>query len=322
MRPYPEDLRYHKFSYHLKNTFGCRVYKISLDAGLSCPNRDGTLSTKGCIFCDASGGSGRKTGSQPQSISQQIASGMEGLRKKYKAQKFIAYFQTFTNTYGPHKKLKQLYQEAVQHPDVIGLSIATRPDCLNPDILDLIEEYSKYYYTWIELGIQSIHKKSLEYMNRGHSLFQTVDTLLSLRTRRINVCGHFILGLPDENLEDMAETARVISRLGIQAAKLHMLYVAKNSQLARKHKKGDVPLLSKRQYIQAAVHFLEHLSPEVVIQRLVSEAHSDLLIAPEWLKNKSEVIKEIEEELEEKNTWQGKKYQSLSDKSPLQKTKA
>ncbi|MFO7981542.1 MAG: TIGR01212 family radical SAM protein [Candidatus Aminicenantes bacterium] len=309
MPSYPEEFRYRKFSHHLKKTFGCRVYKISLDAGLSCPNRDGTLSTKGCIFCDPSGGSGRK--SQPESISEQISLGMEGLKKRYKADKFIAYFQTFTNTYGPLDKLKKLYQEAVQHPDVIGISIATRPDCLNKNILDLIEDYSKNYYTWIELGVQSIHKKSLEYMNRGHGLFDTVDAILSLKNRGINVCGHFILGLPGEDLEDMAETAGVMSRLGIQAAKLHMLYVAKGAPLAEEYEKEKISLLTKKQYVQAAVHFLEHLSPAVIIQRLVSEAHPDLLIAPEWLKNKSQVIAEIETELQAKDTWQGKKYQTL-----------
>ncbi len=229
---------------------------------------------------------------------------MQGLRRKYKADKFIAYFQTFTNTYGPLKKLKKLYKEAVQHPDVIGLSIATRPDCLNKDILDVIESYSENYSTWIELGVQSVHKKSLE----------TKDALMSLRNRRINVCAHFILGLPGESLEDMAETARVISGLGIQAAKLHMLYVARNSPLEKEYKKGKVPLLSKKQYVKAAVHFLEHLSPDVIIQRLVSEAHTDLLIAPEWLKNKSEVIREIEKELEVSDTWQGKKYGTLPKK--------
>ncbi|MGM0466956.1 MAG: TIGR01212 family radical SAM protein [Acidobacteriota bacterium] len=309
MPSYPEEFRYRKFSHHLKKTFGCRVYKISLDAGLSCPNRDGTLSTKGCIFCDPSGGSGRK--SQPVSISEQISLGMEGLKKRYKADKFIAYFQTFTNTYGPLDKLKKLYQEAVQHPDVIGISIATRPDCLNKNILDLIEDYSKNYYTWIELGVQSIHKKSLEYMNRGHGLFDTVDAILSLKNRGINVCGHFILGLPGEDLEDMAETAGVMSRLGIQAAKLHMLYVAKGAPLAEEYEKEKISLLTKKQYVQAAVHFLEHLSPAVIIQRLVSEAHPDLLIAPEWLKNKSQVIAEIETELQAKDTWQGKKYQTI-----------
>jgi hypothetical protein len=309
MASYPEELRYRKFSRYLRETFGCRVYKISLDAGLSCPNRDGTLSTKGCIFCDPSGGSGRKT--QPESISKQISSGMDGLKKRYKAEKFIAYFQTFTNTYGPLNKLKKLYQEAVQHPDVIGISIATRPDCLNKDILDLIEDYSKKYHTWIELGVQSIHQKSLEYMNRGHSFFETVDAILSLEKRNINVCGHFILGLPGEDVKDMAETARVISRLGIQAAKLHMLYVAKGADLADEYEKGNVPLLTKKEYVQAAVHFLEHLSPEVVIQRLVSEAHPDLLIAPLWLKKKSQVIQEIEIELKAQDTWQGKKYQTI-----------
>ncbi len=317
MPMFPENLRYHKFSPYLKNKFGCRVYKISLDAGLGCPNRDGTLSTRGCIFCDTSGGSGRKPGSRPESISRQISSGMQGLRKKYKADKFIAYFQTFTNTYGPLEKLKKLYQEAVLHPDVIGLSIATRPDCLSKDILDVIESYSENYFTWVELGVQSVHKKSLEYMNRGHGLPETKDALLSLKNRRINVCAHFILGLPGETFEDMAETARIISELGIQAAKLHMLYVARNSQLEKEYRKGKVSLLTKKQYVQAAVHFLEHLSLDVVIQRLVSEAHTDLLVAPEWLKNKSEVIREIEKELKDKDTWQGKKYEALLNKKKV-----
>ena len=314
MPRFPENLRYRKFSPYLKNKFGCRVYKISLDAGLSCPNRDGTLSTQGCVFCDPSGGSGRKPGSRPESLSRQISSGIQGLRKKYKADKFIAYFQTFTNTYGPLEKLQELYQEAVRHPDVIGLSIATRPDCLNKDILDVIEGYSENYFTWIELGIQSVHKKSLDYMNRGHGLSETKHALLTLKNRRINVCAHFILGLPGESLEDMAETARVISELGIQAAKLHMLYVARNSQLEKEYRKGKVPLLTKGQYVRAVVHFLEHLSPDVVIQRLVSEAHTDLLIAPEWLKNKSEVIREIEKELKDKDTWQGKEHETLLKK--------
>ncbi len=314
---FPENLRYRKFSPYLKNKFGCRVYKISLDAGLSCPNRDGTFSTRGCVFCDPSGGSGRKPESRPESLSRQISSGIQGLRKKYKADKFIAYFQTFTNTYGSLDELKKLYQDAVRHPDVIGLSIATRPDCLNKDILDVIEDYSKNYFIWIELGVQSIHKKSLDYMNRGHGLSETKHALLSLKNRRINVCAHFILGLPGESLEDMAETARVISELGIQAAKLHMLYVARNSQLEKEYRKGKVPLLTKEQYVQAAVHFLEHLSPDVVIQRLVSEAHTDLLIAPEWLKNKSEVIRTIETELEDSDTWQGKKHEALLNKKKI-----
>jgi uncharacterized protein len=311
MLPYEENLRYYKFSYHLKKTFGYRVYKISLDAGLSCPNRDGTLGRKGCLFCDPSGGSGRKIGAPIEPISQQISSGMKNLKRKYKAEKFIAYFQSFTNTYGPLEKLKRLYREAVQHPDIIGLSIATRPDCLNKDIIDLIEDYSKNYYTWIELGVQSIHRKSLEYIKRGHGFFEIVDALLSLKDRNINVCAHFILGLPNESLEDMAETARVISRLGIQAAKLHMLYVAKGAQLEDEYKKGNVSLLSKKEYIQAAVNFLEHLSPDVIIQRMVSEAHPDILIAPEWIKNKSQVTQEIEQELEAQDTWQGKKYKKI-----------
>ncbi|MFW6136806.1 MAG: TIGR01212 family radical SAM protein [Candidatus Aminicenantaceae bacterium] len=304
--------RYRKFSRHLKEKFGCRVYKITLDAGLSCPNRDGAVGKNGCIFCDPAGGSGRAEEDSRASISRQIQNGMEALKHRYKAEKFIAYFQSFTNTYAPLDQLKRLYDEAAAHPDVVGLSIATRPDCLSIDILDLISGYAGRFYTWIELGVQSIHTSSLKHISRGHGLFAIADAMLAIRRSPIHQCAHLIAGLPGETQEDMRETARTVSRLGADAVKFHMLYVTRGSRLLREYQKGRLPLMTREEYVNTVVMLLENLSPEILIQRLTSDAHPDILAAPEWLADKSRIIRSIENTLVKKDTWQGRKYQSLS----------
>jgi len=303
---------YNKFSDHLKKKFGCRVYKIAIDAGLCCPNKNGIISNKGCIFCDSLGGSGRNFNKSNLSISEQISSGMSLLKAKYKAEKFITYFQTFTNTYGPLNILKKIYDEGVKHKDIIGLSIATRPDCIDEKILDLIECYSKKYYVWIELGVQSVHNRTLLYLNRGHGFFDIVNAISSIKQRNINVCTHIIIGLPGETTNDVVETARVISRLGIDAVKTHMLYVAKGTKLEGEYLKGNISLLNKEQYVFTVVKFIENLASNILIQRLVSEAHSDLIVAPNWLKNKFEVINLIESEIIKQDTYQGKEYEKIS----------
>lgn len=300
--------RYNRFSDHLKDKFGCRVYKISLDAGLSCPNRDGNISELGCLFCDPLGGSGRDHEKSDINLTDQVLSGMSALRKKYKAEKFISYFQTFTNTYGPTTLLKKLYDEALVHEDIIGLSVATRPDCTGEKVLDLIESYTDNYYVWIELGVQSMHERSLQYIERGHNVSAIEQAIRAIKKRNIHVCAHLILGLPGEDLEDMIFTARQVSDMGVDAVKFHMLYITPQSRLAEEYRKGKIHLLNLDQYIEAAVRILENLAPSILIQRLVSEAHSDILTAPEWLKNKSLVIQEIEKELERQATFQGKEY--------------
>lgn len=302
--------RYRRFSDFLTEKFGYKVYKISLDAGLSCPNRDGTLSERGCIFCDPGGGSGRKLRKITPLISDQIQQGMQGLKKKYrdKAEKFIAYFQSFTNTYGPVENLRQLYDQALNHADIIGLSIATRPDCINPEVLDLIAPYIENYEVWIELGVQSLRPESLRYIERGHGVKDIVAAVQAIKKRSIPICAHLILGLPGEDLQDMLATARGVSDLGIEAVKLHMLYVTSHSRLAEEYQAGRLPLMSQTEYVEAAVRVLEYLAPDIIIQRLVSEAHRDILIAPQWLKNKSETVRLIEAELERQDTWQGKRY--------------
>ncbi len=306
------QLRYRKFSRHLREKFGGRVYKITIDAGFSCPNRDGTLGEAGCIFCDPGGGSGRAHEESRMPIAQQIANGMEGLKRRYKAEKFIAYFQSFTNTYASADELKKLYDEATAHPDVVGLSIATRPDCLSDEILDLISDYGENLYTWIELGIQSVHTASLKYIGRGHGLFSIVDAMAAIRERPIQQCAHLIVGLPGETEEDMRETVRTVSRLGADAVKFHMLYVTRGALLRKAYEQGRVPLMSREEYVDTIVMLLENLAPEVLIQRLTSDAAPDILVAPGWLADKSRVIREIEAALEEQDTWQGKEYNALS----------
>ena len=308
----PRESRYCRFSEHLRQRFGCRVYKIALDAGLSCPNRDGTVGEDGCLFCDPAGGSGRGDSRTPAPITEQMRSGREGLRKRYRAEKFIAYFQTFTNTYGPAAQLKALYDEAVACDDVVGLSIATRPDCLSGDALDLIQTYTKDFYTWVELGVQSMSDRTLKAIGRGHGAEATAWAVRELKRRGIHVCAHLILGLPGEDLTDMTETVHRISELGVDAIKFHMLYVTRESRLAHIHRQGVLQLMERGDYIRTVIHLLEHLDPGILVQRLVSEAHRDILLAPEWLEDKSSVIREIEDTLESRGTRQGALHSPLS----------
>jgi radical SAM protein (TIGR01212 family) len=308
----PQSPRYRRYSDHLRGKFGCRVYKIALDAGLECPNRDGSFGSDGCLFCDPAGGSGRRNERSGRSIPQQMLDGMEGLKKRYKAEKFIAYFQSFSNTYAPVKHLKSLYDQAVKFDDVVGLSIATRPDCLPEPVLDLIQSYQPGYDTWVELGVQSLHEKTLEKISRGHGVAVIEAAIRKLKLRDIQVCAHLILGLPGEDLGDMTATIRGVSELKVEAVKLHMLYVTNHSRLASVYRGEGLPLLSKESYVDTAVHLLEHLDPGILVQRLVSEAHRDILVAPEWLRDKSAVIRAIEQELEIRDTRQGKALQSAS----------
>ena len=306
----PKPSRYNRYSDHLRAKFGCRVYKIALDAGLDCPNRDGRFGSEGCLFCDPAGGSGRREERKGQSIPRQVMAGMDNLKRRYKAEKFIAYFQSFSNTYAPVKRLKSLYDQAVTFDDVVGLSVATRPDCLPEPVLDLIESYRSELDTWVELGVQSLHEETLERISRGHGVSAIEAAVRDLKLRRVQVCAHLILGLPGEGLEDMTATIRGISELEVDAVKLHMLYVTRRSRLAPLYRDAGLSLLSKDAYVDTVVHLLEHLDPAILVQRLVSEAHRDILVAPEWLRDKSAVIRAIEQALELRDTWQGKALHS------------
>lgn len=290
--------RYNQYSQYLQDIFGCKVYKITIDAGFSCPNRDGKISTKGCIFCDEGGSFSQA----PPSIEANI----ERLKKRFKAEKFISYFQAFSNTYAPVEKLKPLYDSAVAHPDIIGLSIGTRPDCVDEEKLDLIASYKDNdRMVWIEYGLQTVHNKTLDFINRGHSFEDFVKAVEWTKARDINTCAHVIIGLPGETRDDILETARTIAKLGVDGVKIHLLCVMKNTELERLYNKGEISLLSPDEYVSIVCDFLELLPPSVTIHRLAGNGLKELLVAPQWLNEKFKVLNMIDRELDRRGSYQG-----------------
>ena len=299
--------RYRDYNTYLKEIFGERVQKISLDAGLSCPNRDGTLSTKGCIFCDNRGSGTGQSILQGHSISEQITRATIFLKKRYKAQKFIAYFQSFSNTYAPVSHLKSIYDEALLQKQVVGLSVATRPDCVDDDNLGLLASYRKDHLVWLELGLQSSHDITLAKINRGHDAACFEKSIRMAEKWGLSVCVHVILGLPDETRKMMLETAGFLSRLPVQGIKIHLMYIVEGTPLAGLYQKGGVRCLERDEYAERVVDFLELIPPDVVIQRLTGDPQKSELIAPLWALEKSKNLKRIQETFERRNTWQGKK---------------
>ena len=300
--------RYRDFNSHLKETFGERVQKIALDAGLSCPNRDGTLSREGCLFCDARGsGTGGRI-HQALSIAQQIENARAFLSKRYKAKKFIAYFQSFTNTYGSIPHLKALYDEALAQKDMVGLSVGTRPDCVDEDVMALLAGYASTHLVWVEYGLQSAHDRTLKRINRGHDVGCFEQSVHMARNHSLNVCAHVILGLPGEDREMMRETARFLSTLPIQGVKIHSLYVVAGTPLAGLYQKGAYRCLEQMAYADLAVDFLERIPPDLIIQRLTGDPQPSELVAPDWATDKSRNLLIIQQRLEERDTWQGRLY--------------
>ena len=299
--------RYYDLNSYLRNIFGCRVQKISLDAGLTCPNRDGRISTGGCIYCN-SRGSGTGASSQGLSITEQIMRDKEFLKKRYKAQKFIAYFQSFSNTYGPYEKLKGLYEEALAIDDIVGLSIGTRPDCVDESVLTLLESYAKDYLVWIEYGLQSIHDRTLAAINRGHDVECFMGAVDKTRGRGIKICAHVILGLPFEDRHDMLATAKAVATMGIDGIKIHLLYVVKGTRMEKLYLEGKYRCLEQEEYVNLVCDFLELLPPDMVIQRLTGDPHPHELVAPEWSLRKNETLSRIRETFTERESWQGKRF--------------
>ena len=297
--------RYNDFNTYLSSIFGCRVQKITIDAGLSCPNRDGTLSFGGCIYCNAKG-SGTGARSKGLTVSDQIATAKPALLKRYKAKKFIAYFQSFTNTYGPFATLKHLYEQALGDEDVVGLSIGTRPDCVNEPILDLLQGYTAEYLIWIEYGLQSAHDATLVLINRGHDFNCFKAAVEATKNRGINICAHVILGLPNEKKEHMLQTAKIVADMGIDGIKLHLLYVVKGTKLEELYRANNYKCLEQHEYIDIVCDFLERIPKQMVIQRLTGDPHPKELVAPVWSLKKAETIALIRKTLETRNTWQGK----------------
>ncbi len=296
--------RYYDLKSFWLNRFGCRVYKLQIDAGFTCPNRDGTVSTGGCIYCDGRGSRLRQVGPLP-SVAEQIRRGKEYYKKHRNAGKFIAYFQTFTNTYAQIEKLKELYDEALAEEDVIGLSVGTRPDCVADGIIKLFQDYTRERHIWLELGLQSIHEKTLRLINRGHSAAAFLEAVHRLSGSNIHVCTHIIVGLPGETREDILETARAIATLPIHGIKIHSLLALKGTVIGDLYEKGEITMFSRDDYITIVCDILEILPPEMVIQRLTADGYRDIFIGPKWAVNKMEVLNAIDRELDRRNTYQG-----------------
>ena len=314
--------RYNQYSAHLKNKFGVKVYKITLDAGFSCPNRDGGLyktlnpqmtitdkdgqPLRGCIFCDE-GGSFSQAHSNTPDISQQLDEGIEKLPERFKAKKFMAYFQAFSNTYKPLNELEQIYKASLNNPDVVGISIGTRPDCVDKDKLKLISEFKDDYYTWIEYGLQSIHDRTLKAINRGHNFECFLKAYDMAKDAGLNVCVHIILGLPNETEEDMMQTAQKLAEMNVDGIKIHMLCALKNTYLSKMYGNNEISFMTEENYIKLCCDILEILPPTTTIHRLAGNGLRTNLIAPRWLGKKLACLNEIDRELERRNSYQGLK---------------
>jgi radical SAM protein (TIGR01212 family) len=299
--------RYRDLNTYLRTLFGERVQKIALDAGLNCPNRDGTLSHEGCAFCN---GLGSGTGALTRrniSIEQQIREARDALARLYGARKFIAYFQSYTNTYASPSFLRTLYDRALVDDDIVGLAVATRPDCVDEEILDVLRSYQPGHLVWMELGLQSAHDATLRRVNRGHDVRCFEQTVLKAAIFGLDICAHVILGLPGETPKMMMETARFISQLPITGVKIHLLYVVAGTPLAALYQKGVYRCLGKEEYVELVVDFLERLPSHVIIHRLTSDPARSELLAPSWALHKSDTLNRIRECLERRDTWQGKR---------------
>lgn len=291
-------MEYLSFNKYLKDKFGQKVYKISLDGGFTCPNRDGKTGTRGCIFC-SKGGSGDFAESREMSITEQIESGKKKVEKKIKSGKYIAYFQAFTNTYAPVEILRQKYEEAINHPDIVALSIATRPDCLGDDVLRLLDEMNKIKPVFVELGLQTIHQKSAKYIRRGYDLSVYDKAVRDLKKIGVNVVVHVILGLPNESENDMLETVKYVCESGANGIKLQLLHVIDGTDLAKDYEKGLFKTLEFDEYVNLIVKCVKIIPKDIVIHRLTGDGAKKDLIAPLWSADKKRVLNAINKALSE-----------------------
>jgi uncharacterized protein len=296
--------RYHSLNYFLREKFGEKVFKISLDAGFSCPNRDGTISKGGCIFCSERG-SGDFAGNRSFSIEKQFKDIKEIMNKKWKGEKYIAYFQAYTNTYAPIDLLRQKYEEAINQEGVVALAIATRPDCLSEEVLELLEELSHKVYIWVELGLQTINEGSARFINRGYNLDTFERSLLRLNERKIDVVTHTIFGLPGESKEDMLATVKFIANRPIKGIKFHLLHLMKNTPLVKLYEEGKLRFLEEEEYIEILCESIIMLPKSTVVHRLTGDAPRNILIGPAWSLKKWEILNAIDRKLIEKDLYQG-----------------
>jgi uncharacterized protein len=304
-------MRYFFYNFYLRSRFGGRVQKVSLDAGFTCPNVDGTVATGGCVFCDNRSFSPSRR--LPRStIAAQLEQGIRFVRRRYvNVTQFLAYFQPATNTYAPVDRLRWLYSEALDHAEVVGLVIGTRPDCVPDEVLDLLTELGGRTYLSVEYGMQTMHDRSLEWMNRGHGHEAFVDAIERSRGRGFEIGAHVILGLPGETRDDMLATARELARLEVDAVKIHNLYAVKNTPLADWVRSGEVKLMERDEYVETVVDFLELLPASCLIERVSGDAPPDYLVGPAWCLDKPGLRAALDAEFERRDTWQGKKSSAI-----------
>lgn len=305
MQKYWNEKRYYSLDYYLKETFGEKVYKIALNGGMTCPNRDGTLDTRGCIFC-SKGGSGDFASSVHLSITEQLEQGKTLLKNKSDCKQFIAYFQAYTNTYASISYLKAIFTEAIMNPDVAVLSIATRPDCLNSEVLNLLANLNKIKPVWIELGLQTLHEASADFIRRGFDNSCYEQAVYALSKIGISVITHLILGLPHETHDMMLTTVKQISMLPISGVKLQLLHVLKDTDLANYYLQENFDVLTLDHYVELVIDCLEYLPQNIVIHRLTGDGPKELLIAPMWSTDKRKVLNQIQKRLKERDTYQGR----------------
>lgn len=305
------DRRYNAFSDYLREKFKAKVYKITIDAGFSCPNRDGTLSDKGCLFCDESG-SFSQTHSGLMTIPEQIESEMEFLSRRFKAEKYMSYFQAYSNTYKPVNELEKIYKQSLEHPDIVGISIGTRPDCIDDEKLSLINSFSNDYYTWIEYGLQTANDKTLKKINRGHDYNCFLKAYEKTRNYDgINICVHVIMNL-FETYDEMMYTAQKVAELEPDGVKIHMLCVLENTKLEKIYNQGKLNLMTEDEYVSVVCDFLEYLPPKTTIHRLAGNGLRTKLVEPRWIGRKLDTMNRVTWELERRGTKQGAKFNLIS----------
>jgi radical SAM protein (TIGR01212 family) len=305
--PESPERRYYSFSRFLRERFGSRVFRVTIDAGFTCPNVDGTVTTGGCVYCDNRSFSPNRR--LPRAtIAAQVERGVTLLGRRYGAERFLAYFQAATNTHASVDRLRRLYDEALAHPQIVGLAIGTRPDSVPDPVLDLLEGYARRLYVCLELGLQSVHDRSLDWMNRGHHFDAFLDAVRRCQGRGVDLCAHVILGLPGESWDDMLATADVLAALPVQGVKIHNLHVVRGTPMEQMYEAGEVPMLEHDEYVRLVCDFVERLRPDMVLHRLNGDAPPDYLVAPLWCAEKHELLRAIQEEMERRDSWQGKRW--------------
>lgn len=310
MKPFKyafDEKRYHTWNYHLRNKFGKKIFKVALEGGFDCPNRDGTVAFGGCTFCSAAG-SGDFAGNRVDPIPVQFEKIKTKMHEKWQDGEYIAYFQAFTNTHAPLDVLKEKYEAALSIPGVVGLSIATRPDCLPDDVVEYLAELNERTYLWVELGLQTVHEKTSNIINRAHDMQCYYDGVAKLRKHNINICTHIINGLPLEDYDMMMETARVVSKMDVQGIKIHLLHLLKGTPMVKQYEKGMLEFMDQETYVKLVADQLEILPEEMIIHRITGDGPIDLMIGPMWSVNKWEVLNGIDDELKRRNSYQGKYF--------------